>query len=97
MASDLQNILQRVSNKSDVLIEKYMALVAEKESVESKNVALTEENATLLKELQHLREENNYLRLARTMAISTEQMEQNKAKISKLVRDIDKCISQLTD
>ena len=58
---------------------------------------LKADNNKLTKELQQLRQENEYLRLARTMATSAEQMEQNKARISKIVRDIDKCISQLTD
>ena len=97
MASDLQNILQRVSNKSEVLIEKYNVLVAEKETLVGENAALKSDNSRLMKELQQLRQENEYLRLARTMAASVEQMEQNKARISKIVRDIDKCISQLTD
>ena len=63
----------------------------------SENAALKADNSRLMKELQQLRQENEYLRLARTMAASAEQMEQNKARISKIVRDIDKCISQLTD
>ena len=97
MASDLQNILQRVSNKCDVLIEKYNVLVAEKEALIGENAALKADNNKLTKELQQLRQENEYLRLARTMATSAEQMEQHKARTSRIVRDIDKCISQLPD
>lgn len=97
MASDLQNILQRIANKSEVLFEKYRALVDEKKSLEEEISALRSENADMHQMLQRLRQENEYLRLARTMAATPQQLEQNKAKIAKMVRDIDKCISQLTD
>lgn len=97
MASDLHNILQRIANKSDVLIEKYQTLSADKKLVDEENEQLKSDNKKLLAEIQRLRQENEYLRLARNVASSYDQIEQNKAKISKLVRDIDKCISQLTD
>ena len=51
MASDLQNILQRVSNKSEVLIEKYNVLVAEKETLVGENAAQKADNSRLMKEL----------------------------------------------
>ena len=97
MASDLQNILQRIANKSEVLLERYRALVEEKKSVDSENAELKSDNVRLQGEIQRLRQENEYLRMARTMAFTTEQLEQNKARISKMVRDSDKCISQVTD
>lgn len=97
MASDLQNVLQRIANKSDVLLEKYRVLVEEKKSLEEEISALRSEKADMQLMLQKLRQENEYLRLARTMAATPQQLEQNKVRIAKMVRDIDKCISQLTD
>lgn len=97
MASDLQNVLQRIANKSDVLLEKYRVLVDEKKSLEEEISALRSEKADMQLMLQKLRQENEYLRLARTMAATPQQLEQNKVRIAKMVRDIDKCISQLTD
>lgn len=97
MASDLQNVLQRIANKGDVLLEKYRVLVEEKKSLEEEISALRSEKADMQLMLQKLRQENEYLRLARTMAATPQQLEQNKVRIAKMVRDIDKCISQLTD
>ncbi len=97
MASNLQDTLQRVISKSKILTEKYRALMDEKRRVDEENEALKSRNKTLEKEIEQLRRENEYLRLARTISSTPEQAEANRARISKLVRDIDKCISQLTD
>lgn len=97
MASNLQDTLQRVVNKSEILIEKYRALLEEKRRVDAANESLSSKNVALEKEIERLRQENEYLRLARSISSTPEQTEANRAWISKLVRDIDKCISQLTD
>ena len=97
MASNVQDTLQRVINKSKILTEKYRALMDERRRVEAANESLSSKNEALEKEIERLRRENEYLRLARTISSTPEQTEANRARISKLVRDIDKCISQLTD
>ena len=97
MASNLQDTLQRVVNKSEILIEKYRALLEEKRRVDAANESLSSKNVAVEKEIERLRQENEYLRLARSISSTPEQTEANRARISKLVRDIDKCISQLTD
>ena len=97
MASNLQDTLQRVVNKTYILIEKYRALLEEKRRVDAANESLSSKNVALEKEIERLRQENEYLRLARSISSTPEQTEANRARISKLVRDIDKCISQLTD
>ena len=97
MASNLQDTLQRVVNKREILIEKYRALLEEKRRVDAANESLNSKNVALEKEIERLRQENEYLRLARSISSTPEQTEANRARISKLVRDIDKCISQLTD
>lgn len=96
MATDLHSTIERILNKSSVLVEKYHALEAEKVNAELKIRQLQEEIATLKKELEQLRQDNEYLRMARTIAPSYEQLAESRAIISQLVRDVDKCISQLT-
>lgn len=97
MASNLQDTIQRIVNKSNILLEKYNALMDDKHRLEEENVSLKSSSAKLKSEVERLRQENEYLRLARSISSTPEQVEENKARISKLVRDIDKCISQLTD
>lgn len=96
MAVDLHSTIERILNKSSVLVEKYHALEAEKVNAELKVRQLHEEIATLKKELEQLRQDNEYLRMARTIVPSYEQLAESKSIISQLVRDVDKCISQLT-
>lgn len=96
MATDLHSTINRILNKSNVLVEKYQALEAEKVNAELKIKQLHEEIAVLKKELEKLRQDNEYLRMARSIAPSYEQIEESRSIISQLVRDVDKCISQLT-
>ena len=96
MATDLHSTINRILNKSNVLVEKYQALETEKVNAELKIKQLHEEIAVLKKELEKLRQDNEYLRMARSIAPSYEQIEESRSIISQLVRDVDKCISQLT-
>ena len=96
MATDLHSTIQRILNKSNVLVEKYQALEAEYEKVEAEAVKLREENDRLVKEAQMLRSENDYLKLARSIMPSQEHLAESRAIVNQLVRDVDKCIAQLT-
>ena len=51
MASNLQDTLQRVVNKSEILIEKYRALLEEKRRVDAANESLSSKNVALEKEI----------------------------------------------
>ena len=46
-------------------------------------------------ELERLERENHYLRTARVLAADSEQASEARIMITRLVRDIDKCITQL--
>lgn len=96
MAADLHSTIQRILGKTNVLVEKYQALAEELDRVEAEVRTLRGENASLTKENQMLRQENDYLKLARSIVPSHESLEESKAIINQLVRDVDKCISQLT-
>ena len=96
MATDLHSTIQRILGKTNVLVEKYQALAEELDRVEAKVRMLQGENASLVKENQMLRQENDYLKLARSIVPSHEQLEESKTIVNQLVRDVDKCISQLT-
>ena len=97
MASDLQETLNRIVNKSTILIEKYHALEAENKSLAEQVESLRSELAHLKKEDEQLQMDNKYLKIARNVASSPEEMKAAKQVIASLVRDIDKCISQLNE
>ena len=83
MASELQDTLDRIINKSNILIEKYRVLSGEKEELEVK--------------LELVEEDNEYMKMARAVAPDPEKAAQVRSMISTLVRDIDRCINQLNE
>ncbi|MBR5101791.1 MAG: hypothetical protein IK092_01540 [Muribaculaceae bacterium] len=97
MAQDLQETLARIVNKSNILLEKYRVLEAEKERVEGELAERDKELSELRKKIEGLERDNHYLTVARSLSGSSAQLSQSRALISKLVRDIDKCISQLNE
>ena len=95
MASELHDRLERLQRKSAVLIEKYQALLAQSQQTMRELEESHASNARLKAQIEHLEHENEYLRLSHTVAPTAESVAQTRAIISKLVRDIDRCISQL--
>ena len=95
MATELHDTLARLQRKSAVLIEKYQVLLAECLSAQSELEYTRQRVQELETRVEQLEMDNNYLRMAHTIAPSPESVAQSRAMISKLVRDIDRCISQL--
>ncbi|MBO4870612.1 MAG: hypothetical protein J5565_01350 [Muribaculaceae bacterium] len=95
MATDLQQRLNRIVGKSNVLVEKYQQLLASKQVLDEQLEQLRHDNEALRVEKEKLERENHYLRVARTMSSTPEQLSEARLMINRLVRDIDKCISQL--
>ena len=97
MATELQDTLARIVSKSNVLTEKYRVLAAEKEELDVQLAVMQEEVDNLRIENEKLHQDNEYLKMARSIAPNQEKAAQARSMISKLVRDIDKCISQLNE
>ena len=95
MASELQDTLSRILSKSKILLEKYRCLETEKSELEARLDEAEKEILELKAENQKLRQSKEYLELARNIAPSPEKVVEGRAFLSKIVRDIDKCISQL--
>ncbi|MBO7608687.1 MAG: hypothetical protein J6S96_00595 [Muribaculaceae bacterium] len=95
MATDLQQRLNRIVSKSNVLVEKYQQLLVLKQSAEEKLDQKQQEIEQLRQQVERLERENQYLRVARTLSTTPEQLSESRMIINRLVRDIDKCISQL--
>ena len=95
MATELQDTLARIISKSTVMVEKYHALSAAKDQAVAELQRVQEENEKLRIEMERIKRENEYLRRAHTVAPNAEAAARGKTMISKIVRDIDKCINQL--
>lgn len=97
MANELQDTLSRIIGKSNVLIEKYHAVAAERERLADENALLREQVDGLRIENEKLKRNNGYLAMARDLAPDKESAARTRAIISQLVRDIDRCIAQLNE
>ena len=95
MANELQQTLARIINKSNILVEKYHALESANAELASEKEQLIEEIAKMKRANELLRQENEYLKMARVIAPDLDNVDSARTTISTLVRDIDKCIAQL--
>lgn len=95
MAKELQDTLARIIGKSTVMVERYHAIAAAKAATDEEIAAVRAENEKLRIEIERVKRENEYLRMAHAIAPTPESVAASKSMISKIVRDIDKCINQL--
>ncbi len=95
--SDLSEIVDSLENRISKLLHRY-------ENLKQKNIqleTLAEETqkmlATSQDEAQQWREKCSSLKLANSILGSDQHKRETKLKINSLVREIDQCISQLSD
>ena len=89
------DIIVRLEEKIDLLVERYHA---EKED----NKMLRGQISQLTEQLEHssatygsLEDELGILKIAKTLEASTEDVKETKLRINQIVREIDKCIALL--
>lgn len=97
MTTNLSELLQRLNNKSALLTERYGLLKVQSDELMSRYEALQEERDKLQVEIEQLRIENEYLKVSHKIAPTPEDVKTSQALITELVRNIDKCISQLNE
>lgn len=97
MDVNLEELIERLQRKMLVLVDKYRLLEADKKSVDEENAGLKAEIVRLKKQLEQTNMEKEFIRIARNITNTPEDLAKNKAVLVQLVRDVDKCIAQLTD
>lgn len=97
MASDLQQTLERLTRKTLNLTERYQTVLHDKQAAESRIAELETLVESLRGQVQTLERQVEYLSVVTTAFPSREEVERSRARISELVREIDKCISDLTE
>ncbi len=97
MAGNLQQTIERVNNKAKILVEKYATLLKAKEEADMRVEQLSEQVAQMKKTIETLQSQVEYLRIATTIAPDRKDVERSRAILSGLVREIDRCIADLTD
>lgn len=96
MADELQQRLLRVKSKLQLLLEQGAMLRQQKEDALRQTQNLQEIVDRQRREIQNLKAQLEYMQIAATFAPTREQVEQSRAVLSGLVRDINKCINDLT-
>ena len=97
MASDLQQTLDRISRKALHLTERYRVVDEQRRAAQARIQELEELVADLRKQVEDLRMKNEYLMIASTVNPTRQDVERSRAVISGLVREIDKCITELNE
>lgn len=95
--SELEIIIQGLSDKVRKLGERQRILVAENERLKSSNQQLEVEISTQKKANHILDEQNKVAKIARSVSPDTEDRKEERKKLNELVREIDKCIALLNN
>ena len=66
-------------------------------TLKERNVLLEKEKMEIEVQVKSLKEENKSLKIANNLLGSNEGKTQTKAKINSLIKEVDYCISQLTE
>ena len=96
MPGELKQTIERVSNKAKIIVERYHVLLESKRQADAR---ILEQDAMILaqkKEIESLRQQVEYLQIATNVIPDNSQTERTRTLISTLVREIDRCINDLT-
>ena len=97
MANDLQQTLERLNRKSLNLIERYQSVLQAKQAAEKRIIELETTIDTMRNRIETLERQVEYLSVVTTAFPSREEVKRSQARISELVREIDRCISELSE
>lgn len=95
MVSNLKQILERLRGKTDILTQRYHTLLQEKHNADLRIEELTSLVKSQQEEINRLQQEVEYLKVVTTLNPDRADVEKSRAFLSKLVREIDKCIVEL--
>jgi len=97
MAESLSEIFDRLLQKQAVMVERYHALEDKCKALEGSVADLQSELERQKEKLERTVQENEYLKIVRTVAPDRESLERSREIVAKLVRDVDKCIEDLNE
>lgn len=97
MAGELQKKIDRVNTKTQLLLDRYTILLQRRESDLAQIAKLQAEIETLRKENGRLQQENDFLKIATTIAPTRNDVNSTRELLTRLVREIDKCITDLNE
>ncbi len=96
MAVTLQQRVEKLKSKAALLQERYKALMRAKTEADTRIEQLSGEIDRLRRTLREKETEIERLKVSSVLTPDHRDVEQTRRFISELVRDIDKCIAQLS-
>ncbi|MDR0566730.1 MAG: hypothetical protein LBG47_06815 [Prevotellaceae bacterium] len=96
MSAEIDNVLCSLSDKFEQLVSLYETTRIACDKMQQDNQSLKERGQEQESKLMELEEKNKRLLITQAFAAANGNSEEAKEKISKIVRDIDKCITLLT-
>ncbi len=97
MAESLSEIFERLLAKQQILLERYYVLENKLKAADDKVKQLESETMKQKARIEKLEMDNEYLLMVRQVAPDRETLKKGHDLITKLVRDVDKCIEQLKE
>lgn len=97
MAANLTDVIDRISAKLTELAERYSLLLQANEQLKAENNELKDDIRELTKAVERLETDKKFLTVSHRLADTPEAVVEARAVVAALIRDIDKCISQLKE
>ncbi|MDE6628954.1 MAG: hypothetical protein K2K36_06240 [Muribaculaceae bacterium] len=97
MAGEFQQIIDRINAKSQLILERYAMVNRQRGEAVQRVHELEESLRRMQAENERLAREVEFLRIATTIAPDRKDVADTRAMLSELVREIDRCISDLND
>lgn len=95
MSAKIPDILDRLSGKLQLLVERHALVKAERDELQSECDDLRRKVEALTAALQQANTEIEYLRISHKIAPTEDDVLRSRILLTELVKKIDKCISQL--
>lgn len=97
MAFDYEAAFTRIINKARIIQQRYLKMLDERKSALEEMQDLRAQLAEKDRIIEQLQIRLEYMQVASNIAPTREQLDKSKTMISDLVREIDRCISELSD
>ena len=96
MAANLQQRIEKIEAKAALIIERYGLMSQARQEAENRVRELTGTVERLERTIGDLNRQIEYLKVASVLTPDHKDVEVTRAVLSELVREIDKCIAQLS-
>lgn len=97
MARRLGQRLDSIEAKAQIVVSNYNKLREAKRKSDERVAELLRQIEEQSREIADLRRKVEYMKVATTLAPSAESLDKSRRVLSEIVREIDKCIADLTN